>query len=385
MNEINYCQFQCSNCHHSLEKPFNCLQCDELFCMKCVYEINNKEKNNGKEGCCPICKACPFIFKFNAALNDILNKIEIKCKICGEYIKKKNYQSHLKECKSYKCIFCNKEYKGKNGFLAHFLYDDCHKDYLIQRMNLREKESKYELLNFFRFKFNLNGLSRNQKLIQLINYQQQKEHPQYYNSLSSYKSSANIFEQKINDLESSCLKQIVEEKKNENYIQFENLIIRKIKSNQTLSSSKTTTNIFNFAEKLNMDIIKNLPPNYHYDYKSKLIYCGRNNNLNCECCKDGICKIGNCFCLECMKLNKKFHSITQPHYLINKEGRVARYSCKTYQCYYETTKVFKNNNNWFKKKIICNEKNPCKACKELTLLINKYLPKELIEKLKMSR
>ena len=63
MNEINYCQFQCSNCHHSLEKPFNCLQCDELFCMKCVYEINNKEKNNGKEGYCPICKACPFIFK----------------------------------------------------------------------------------------------------------------------------------------------------------------------------------------------------------------------------------------------------------------------------------------------------------------------------------
>ena len=86
-----------------------------------------------------------------------------------------------------------------------------------------------------------------------------------------------------------------------------------------------------------------------------------------------------------MKLNKKFHSITQPHYLINKEGRVARYSCKTYQCYYETTKVFKNNNNWFKKKIICNEKNPCKACKELTLLINKYLPKELVEKLKLSR
>ena len=387
MDVLNNLEFKCRKCNNIVEKPVNCLQCDQIFCYKCSIEINNKEKNNGKEGYCPICKSSPFIFKFNAALNKIINNIEIKCNNCGEYVIRKEFKSHLKNCRLYKCIICYKRFMGQNTFIKHISEDESHNDYLIKRMNLRVKTSKKELLNFYRINSNFKFLNRNQKIfLQIISAQQKKTPFYYYNSLSSNKSSANIFEQKIIELRPSYLREIEEEKKNENNIQFENIISRKIQTlEQSLSSSKSSANIFNITEKLNMEIIKTLPSYCQYNYKSKLIYCGRNNNLNCECCKDGICKPGNCFCRECMELNKKFHLINKPHYLINKEGRVARYSCKTYQCYYETTKVFKNNNNWFKKKIICNEKNPCKACKELTLLINKYLPKELIEKLKMSR
>ena len=386
MDFSNNLQIKCWKCKNLVKHPVNCLQCEVIFCLKCSKEINNKDKNNGKEGYCPYCKSSPFMFKLNDALNIIINN-NTKYNNCRENIIKKKDKSHLKNDRLYKCLFCLEEFMGENKFKKHFLKDEFHKDYLIKIMNLREKASKIDLLNSCRTNIPLKKcVNRNQKMVQQILNNQQKRTPSLYNnSLSSYKSSANIFQLKINESEPSYIRQIEEEKKNENNIKFENIISRKIQLDQTLLSSKSSANIFNIQKKLNLEIINLLPSYCQYNEKSQLIYCGRNNNLNCKCCKDNICKPGNCFCCECMELNKKFHLITKPHYLINKKGRVARYQCKTYHCYFETKNICKNNNNTFEIKNICTEKNPCKACKELTLLIDKYLPKELIEKLKLYR
>ena len=83
-----------------------------------------------------------------------------------------------------------------------------------------------------------------------------------------------------------------------------------------------------------------------------------------------------------MNKNKKYHCIKE-YYLINKEGRVAKYINQTFQCYYFFTETYQYNNNTYIKKIKFNYINTCKACKELTLLIGKYFPQKLIERLRI--
>ena len=149
-----------------------------------------------------------------------------------------------------------------------------------------------------------------------------------------------------------------------------------------LKNSSSNVNIFNnIPEKLNFDIIKNLPLNLKYDIESDLIYCFKDSKLDCECCKDHICKPGNCLCKNCMNKNKKYHCIKE-YYLINKEGRAARYENKTFQCYATVEKLKKAGKNTFRIDVTCTYNNPCNACKDLTELMNKYLPSEIVNYLK---
>ena len=71
-------------------------------------------------------------------------------------------------------------------------------------------------------------------------------------------------------------------------------------------------------------------------------------------------------------------------FLINLGGIcfVHRYR-DNFQCYYFFTETYQYNNNTYIKKMRCNYLNTCKACKELTLLIGKYFPQKLIERLRI--
>jgi hypothetical protein len=68
-----------------------------------------------------------------------------------------------------------------------------------------------------------------------------------------------------------------------------------------------------------------------YSPEYDLFFCYKYNNINCKCCKSKRCEPGNCMCVSCMKLNKKYHQL-KDDYLINKYGRVAKINNNFCKC-----------------------------------------------------
>jgi hypothetical protein len=105
--------------------------------------------------------------------------------------------------------------------------------------------------------------------------------------------------------------------------------------------------------------------------KNNLYYCGKNTNLNCGCC-DGICKEGNCLCINCMELNKQYKYLN-PYYLINKKARAAKLDNGKFRCRYKYFCTECMNGNTMKKETQCKfPNNPCDACQVLNKLYKKY-------------
>ena len=104
---------------------------------------------------------------------------------------------------------------------------------------------------------------------------------------------------------------------------------------------------------------------------NNLYYCGKKTNLNCGCC-DGICKKGNCICVECMEFNKKVKFLS-PYYLINKKARAARLDNGKFRCCYKYLNKINLNGNIMEKKTQCKfPNNPCPQCQILNKLQKKY-------------
>ena len=127
---------------------------------------------------------------------------------------------------------------------------------------------------------------------------------------------------------------------------------------------------------------ENIPDNLKYYKEYDLFFCGKQNDIDCICCKDHICKPGNCMCLICMKINKKYHKL-KSHYLINKAGRACKYSHGSFHCYSNYLHVVNDIvNNVFKPIYRCHGRNVCKPCQEITLLMEQYLTPGICQKLR---
>lgn len=128
--------------------------------------------------------------------------------------------------------------------------------------------------------------------------------------------------------------------------------------------------INNISNKMKINKLKDKSIKYSKEYD--LFYCDKNNNINCSCCKDKICKLGNCLCIKCMNINKKYHEL-KSHYLINKCGRLAKVN-KNLECFClcyfieDENPVICGSRNIVSKKIyICN------SCRDLSKIILNYL------------
>ena len=118
-----------------------------------------------------------------------------------------------------------------------------------------------------------------------------------------------------------------------------------------------------------------------YNPKYDLYFCGKNNNINCSCCVNKNCCPNGELCVNCMKKNQKLHGLKR-HYLINKQGKVCKYSHGNFHCnsIFEEIKQDQGG-NFYKKEIICKGDYTCDACKYITNLMNYYLSTETIKKL----
>ena len=113
-----------------------------------------------------------------------------------------------------------------------------------------------------------------------------------------------------------------------------------------------------------------------------LYFCGRPNHIDCICCTEHKCLPGNCMCISCMKLNKKYHKL-KSHYLINKTGRACKYSHGSFHCYCNYSHIVHDvGSNIFKPVYRCQGENVCRSCEEITLLMETYLPSSICQKLR---
>jgi uncharacterized protein YbaR (Trm112 family) len=116
-----------------------------------------------------------------------------------------------------------------------------------------------------------------------------------------------------------------------------------------------------------------------------LSFCNLPNNIKCNCCKEKICKKGNCMCKKCMIKNIKNLGLEKYH-LINKKGKVCKinYINNDFECFcncnsYQKKKI--NNNIHYipiqcGKETIIDCKKYCDECIILKDLLENYLTKE---------
>ena len=125
-----------------------------------------------------------------------------------------------------------------------------------------------------------------------------------------------------------------------------------------------------------------IPGDSKLDPEYDLYFCGKSNRIDCICCTEHKCLPGNCMCISCMKLNKRYHKL-KSHYLINKAGRACKYSHGYFHCYCNYAHIVHDaGNNIFRPVYRCQGENICKPCEEITLLMETYLPNTICQKLR---
>lgn len=97
-----------------------------------------------------------------------------------------------------------------------------------------------------------------------------------------------------------------------------------------------------------------------------LFYCGKEKNINCNCCDQSCGPISGCLCYSCMEFNLTFQGLIGKACLLNNEGRICYYKNKQFNCN-------KNKSSHLLKFFInCQENKECEACKKLTVLFPLY-------------
>ena len=161
-------------------------------------------------------------------------------------------------------------------------------------------------------------------------------------------------------------------------------IEQKIDNSQMIEEEEKISRYADYLNNPNPVSIKpsTIPGEAKLNTEYDLYFCGKPNHIDCICCTDHKCKPGNCMCIACMKLNKKYHKL-KAHYLINKSGRACKYSHGYFHCYCNYTHIVHDlGNNIFKPVYKCQGENICKPCEEITLLMETYLPSTICQKLR---
>ena len=116
---------------------------------------------------------------------------------------------------------------------------------------------------------------------------------------------------------------------------------------------------------------------------NNLYFCNsRNNDIKCDCCKDHICRPGNCMCVSCMRKNKQNFGLREDE-LINKAGRIARLDRGDYFCGCQFEETFTNViGKVFTNKKECKLYSQCNDCKVLKKFMKEYLPESVYMRIK---
>ena len=358
----NIDSFQCSICTETFVNPVECLNCGNNYCYECFMKVQEMEEKINEESKCPLCNNFPFSVKPNEVLKRLVSNLECTCKKCSKSFLYSEYQQHKLKCKIYFCKICNKQFSDPNVLINHFNNEKFHKDYIISVMNNREKKNPDELLQKVKKDLNIDNINGSNLILK--------------NSLNS-NSNINYNKFDLNDESIKIVKvelkpiYTIEEVRK---IRFLDLISYKEKD-----SKDNNNNIIEYLYDLN--ILNRLPKTNKYYKNEDLIYCGKNNQIKCKCCKNHLCIPGNCMCFYCMNLNKKYHKINS-NYLINKKGRVCKYD-KCFNCNICYKIINKDSDgNAYSKIIKCINKNKCcEDCKCINKIFGFYFDKDTINNL----
>ena len=381
---ISKIELNCFSCRNNLTNPYFCEQCKNPYCNDCKENISN---NLNK---CPFCHKTPFNPKKNINFNNILKYIGYFCQYCNKVISNiEEYSKHNKG-NNYKCILCKKFFLGKYCFIGHIENENKHKKYILSKLGY--KIDKSEILNVDN---NLNELEEikkelfnddNNNLIHSnkikIFYDEKKDTPIINNNLSKIK-----IKDENKQYDKKLLNEIDEEETD--YIS-KILITPKIGNDKDINLNCKYGNKISNIKELSKEekeviILDALEFGSSINYNYDLFYCYNNSYLNCNCCTNKICEPGKCLCSICMEYSKKYHNLPN-HYLINKNGKVSKFTFGNFYCKSKYISIKYNNGNTFKYFDICfYPYNPCKACQELNLIAKTYLGNKLYEKLMKSK
>ncbi len=400
MITINEDMTICQICSNYFEDPVECLDCHNNFCKKCVEEMKESCSKNGNHFFCPLCRTNPFKYQKNIQFKFILDQIEYECSKCNKRIKGiKNYKEHKKKCENiYKCSICELTF-NEEAFIEH-INNDAHKKIIIFSFDKSNENKKWE--EKFQIQLNQFHMEKDAKNNYINFLQKEKEIEKIIDKWKKdYEKKQSFINNNQNEEEEEKYEEIEGYLDSKIIYEFQNYL--NIKSEENFDKIFTKyfygkdrfENFQNTKEFQDVCVIDN-KKNYIISFKDfivpdkcifldkyNLYYCFRNNNLNCECCKNQICEPGNCMCKECMQTNLSYHGLKK-YYLINKAGRACKFSYSNYYCHCRTERRTKNDNgNIFIAMEWCHYPSfPCLACEEATKLMDKYIDQELINKLK---
>ena len=322
--------FECQICLQRFEDPVECLNCNNNICKKHAINIING---------CPICRCFPFNYRDNIWLKRTLLNLD----------------------SLFRCILC--KYEGdKNSFWSHLINN--HKDEIISKYNENnkpKKTKKKDKINNINQDNNttkenleeINNINKDEKEQNVQNEENgQKTYP-IFNSLN-YKTCSNNNNSKLGlNAGLTPFMEIGSQNTNKDDNVIDNNNVR-INTQRNYPSSEPK-------------VFTNKPPSTE---RKVLLYCGKKNELiNCKCCPDHICKMGNCLCVNCMRKNIRKLNLKNEE-LINKEGKIATYYKGSYYCYSQYESIIENVlGRQFKKLSYCQyPSESCNYCK----VLNKY-------------
>ena len=122
--------------------------------------------------------------------------------------------------------------------------------------------------------------------------------------------------------------------------------------------------------------------NNNINLLNNLYFCNsRNNDIKCDCCKDHICKVGNCMCVSCMRKNVQNFGLREGE-LINKSGRIAKIDKGDFYCGCQFEEVYTNvMGKEFRNIKQCKYYSQCNDCKILKKFMKEYLPESVYKRI----
>jgi len=151
--------------------------------------------------------------------------------------------------------------------------------------------------------------------------------------------------------------------------------------NEIIKREKFENNLNKDEDNENQNDCEKLVPLKGHNPIYDLYFCGKNNGINCKCCSSRICSPEGEICPDCMRNNIKYHNLKK-YYLINKKGRACKYGHGSFHCYSKFNIIKQDKSgNYFKEEKNCCKNNTCEDCKNITELMNYYLPTHIIKKL----
>lgn len=337
-------ELTCPLCTLFLTDPIECRKCKNNFCRKCVNELKEFNKRNNNPNICPSCRNEWNLEENHLFRQIILDKIQLICPKCKKPFHNKNLlNEHMKKCKKYTCKVCHENY-FTNEFLNHIM--DSHNEIILKLANKNFKGDPFP------------------KILNTIIHPNVK--PIEFNSKDSNDASNENENNNIN---------------NDNNFAMSNFPKGKDKNESNYEKGEYI-NYFRPKNEIPYPNENLIIPSNKILSINNLYYCGKNTNLNCDCCVDGKCKVNNCLCKSCMDFNKKIKFL-KDYYLINKNARAAKYGFGSFRCLSEYINITQVNGIKMKKQIICAPPNePCPGCKSLNKLYKKYLSPEVYKNFK---